>query len=680
MTKRILAFILCIITVLSAAAFGGGQHPADPTAQTPLERAKAWMADKIENDSLFSFAYDGKAYADFIKDWEKSVDNSTDADGNPTTTVTYQSGDGVAFWVDIVLDETFAAYEWVGYFKNDADADSKIIADILPMDANVSVENPVLTTNRGSDGNEYDFSPVVADLRVEAEYSMTPVGGRSSSGAWPYYDISNGEYGIVGAIGWTGQWKADFVHQDGKISIKAGMSETRISLHAGEEMRTPAMLLLFFDGDQDAGHNRLRGLMLKTYTPSDETGQPVTYVGLFSNNWGGRTEQAFMEQIDFLENIDFPYDALWADAGWHGNVVSDNEKDSTWAQMVGNWYANPEILPDGFANISARLEELDKKLLVWFEPERVVPGTQIAVDHPEYLMAKTDSASFYLFDFTSDEAVDYIIDLIDGLIKENGIHWYRQDFNCQPYETWKYNDSLAGENRVGMTEIKHITNLYRYLDTLFERNPGLMMDNCAGGGRRLDFEMMRRSVPLWPTDYTVGNRGDNSVADGTRNIFYNLTWWLPLSAGTQSKKDGLNSTYAWRCAQVSGMVFGHGSIRVNAMITLTEQYQRCRELMTGDYYILAAGQDNDYTLKNAIYEFYVADKGEGYLMAFRPSGSKDERQTVALKGLDPGATYLLENADTGESTTATGTALMENGLTLTLAETKISTLIFITKQ
>ena len=61
-----------------------------------------------------------------------------------------------------------------------------------------------------------------------------------------------------------------------------------------------------------------------------------------------------------------------------------------------------------------------------------------------------------------------------------------------------------------MTEIKYITNLYRYLDAQVAQNPGLMIDNCASGGRRLDLEMIRRSIPLWNSDYST-QKPDASV-------------------------------------------------------------------------------------------------------------------------------------------------------------------------
>ncbi len=299
-------------------------------------------------------------------------------------------------------------------------------------------------------------------------------------------------------------------------------------------------------------------------------------------------------------------------------------------------------------------------------------------EYPEYVLPATDTSSFYLVDFSRDDATDYMIDLIDNLIKENNVSWYRQDFNCDPYNKWVLADEKAGENRTGITEIKYITNHYRYLQALIDRNPGLVIDNCASGGKRLDIEMMKLSVPLWRTDYSV-TTSSSVNADGVRSIGYNLTWWLPLSCGGNTR-DGLTTNYNWRCVQSSGMTVVEASNDRQWHFEMIEQYYRCRELMIGDYYILTAGTGDNYNKENAVYEFYLPETGEGYIMAFRPAASGVAEQICKLKGLDADATYQLEVVDTGEVITATGVDLMEGGLAISLGKSYTSQLIFITKQ
>ena len=76
--------------------------------------------------------------------------------------------------------------------------------------------------------------------------------------------------------------------------------------------------------------------------------------------------------------------------------------------------------------------------------------------------------------------------------------YYRQDFNMQPDIYWAANDEPG---RTGMKEIRHIEGLYYFWDYLLSRFPNLLIDNCASGGRRIDWETIGRSAPLWRSDY-----------------------------------------------------------------------------------------------------------------------------------------------------------------------------------
>lgn len=676
--KRILALLLCAAALIGLCACSPTVEP-DPIEQgeTPVQRAEEWLTERIEKNSFFSFTYEGKALSDFIRSWEKKVETGESDKGHKTWTLTYRSPEQVSLRFEIDLDPERAAIEYTGYFKNEASGDSPVIADILPLDATLTLHDPVLTTAEGSKPTDQDFAPIECDLAKKGSFSTKNNGGRSSSTAFPYFDLTNADQtgGLVGAIGWTGDWKLDAAYENSTVSLKAGMVETRISLHGEEEMRTPAILLIFFDGDRDTGHNALRRVIYHSYTPIDpETQKPLAHAPLSMARMGNVYCSAIMQDVrDYVDSGYTEWDTFLLDAGWYGSDAALADSNG-WAHEVGNWYVNKTLWPDDFVPFVNLVHENGKKFILWFEPERVIRNTDLATTHPEYLLPEVTNADFRLYNMANDEAMEYMANWVAGVLIDNDIDWYRQDFNRDPAEHWKLNDSLDGENRVGMTEIKYITNEYRYLDLLVEKKPGLLIDNCASGGKRLDFEMMRRSIPLWRTDYST----ITSTSDGVRNIAYNLCWWLPISSGGSSS--GLATTYDWRSAQGSGMNFNGALMNKSWMQPLLDQYLRCRELMNDEFYILASGEGVHYASENAVYEFYDTSRGEGYLMIFRPEGSKTEKAVYPLKGLEKEASYRVENADTGESFEATGALLMDNGIEVLMDTPKTSTLLYLTKQ
>lgn len=131
------------------------------------------------------------------------------------------------------------------------------------------------------------------------------------------------------------------------------------------------------------------------------------------------------------------------------------------------------------------------------EPERIrstVPPWTKYLRHPN-----PDSPN-RLIALNDDAVAEDVIELVSGVIQDLSLACYRQDFNMYAPEVWEYNDE---DGRRGIVEIKYINNLYYFWDSLLARFPHLLIDNCAGGGNRIDIEMLSRSVSLWRSDYYV---------------------------------------------------------------------------------------------------------------------------------------------------------------------------------
>ena len=200
-------------------------------------------------------------------------------------------------------------------------------------------------------------------------------------------------------------------------------------------------------------------------------------------------------------------DYWWMDAGWY-------PCDGQWPK-VGTWEVDRKRFPGGFKPISDHAHAKGVKIVVWFEPERVHPGTWLYETHPEWLLGASGNK---LLNLGNPEARQWLTDHIDKLLTDNGIDLYRQDFNIDPLGFWRGNDA---PDRQGITENKYVSGLLAYWDELLKRHPNLLIDECASGGRRNDLESMRRAVPLWRTDHAY-----HSTA--TQGMTYGLSLWLPL--------------------------------------------------------------------------------------------------------------------------------------------------------
>jgi alpha-galactosidase len=223
-----------------------------------------------------------------------------------------------------------------------------------------------------------------------------------------------------------------------------------------------------------------------------------------------------------------------------------------------------------------------------------------------------------------------------------------------PLDLWRQNDA---PDRQGITEIHHITGYLAYWDELLRQHPGLLIDSCASGGRRNDLETMRRSVPLWRTDFRLDPLG-------TQCHSYGISFWIPLS-GTGT---GTYAAYDFRSNMVP-LLNCIWDLRVKdsdygLMRRLCEQFRQVADCYLGDYYPLTP-----YSLENTSWlgwQFDRPDLGKGMVQVFRRSESIYKAVDLRLCGLDPEARYKVRNLDAPEADVFTGRQLLDIGLPVVL--------------
>ena len=232
-----------------------------------------------------------------------------------------------------------------------------------------------------------------------------------------------------------------------------------------------------------------------------------------------------------------------------------------------------------------------------------------------------------------------------------------------PLAHWRAADA---PDRQGMTEIRHVEGLYAFWDELLNRHPGLIIDNCASGGRRIDLETTSRSVPLWRTDY------DYFEPNGYQCQTHGLHFYLPCS-GTGSNNP---NSYESRSAMNSGFVLGWDvhSPHFPAEIArkTAAEYKRIRPFFYGDYYPLTSySTELDVWMA---FQFHREDLKQGIVLAFRRPNSPYISARLNLQGLDPEARYEVKFEDSGDEKTVTGSALCD-GIEVSINEAPGSQLI-----
>lgn len=649
----------------------------------------------LKGQKRFDFVYGGKPFEEL--DYEVFQKE----EGNVLTT-TYIFSDGLK--ITNIATKYGEAYEWVNWLENTGDTDTQIISEL--WDGCVSMplphEEPLrwtayqpefeeLTTVYAPSGSTWSYDEFCSfpDRSADNRYPghLTPGKhryyytnkGRSSNKSAPFFNIHKQGVGYIYAIGWTGQWLSFVRRTEDEILIKTKVENTNFKLFPGEKIRTSSLVIMPYEGTVIESQNKWRRLVKEHFSLIGQEGRD-NQGPLCASVWGGMRTSSVLERVETMRKYELPYEYLWMDAGWYGanTQPTPDEFEGDWPQYTGDWRVSPLIHSNNLKDVADAVHAAGMKFLLWFEPEHVRPNTPTAVEHPEYFLEIPGKENL-LLNLGMEKAWKYCFDTIAGMIESIGIDCYRQDFNTDPLECWCQNDA---EDRLGITEIKHINGLYRLWDALLEKFPHLLIDNCASGGRRIDIETLRRSIPLWRSDYQCTA---NYCLEGGQSHHLTFNQWMPYS-GTGSGRG--YDTYRMRSAYSPAFMtahsfsekeaFGDEPEKMQWMKQMLEEYLKVRPLMEEDFYPLTQVTDRTDTWTAA--QFDRPSKRDGMVQVFRREQSPYESASFKLYAVDEACDYIFTDADDDSKFVVSGAELAKKGFAITIPEKRTAKLFFYKKK
>ncbi len=669
-------------------------YDAEYEYQHMKKNVREWFYEKLESDTLFS-VYVGEEDIEALKKrFVKDVKSETNADGHETVTATYvDDTTKMKFTLEAILYKDFPTVDYVMWAEyTGTEGYSAPLSQFNVLDSSYEIapdKGYKLHTATGSYADIEDFMTLEQELpRNNTWYTYGPgfnyktgvinPNGRSTDRGWPYFDIIGKDCGLMLAIGWTGQWEATFNNgKVGEISMKVYQRGLDTVLFPGEKVRSPRIVLSYFDGDAEYGHNVLRKLIVEHYTPeNDDENRFVSPICV--NFWGGRTASYVKKVTKLYADAGITYDATWFDAGWYADYPNNGEDATTagsdWHTKLGWYTVNKKLFPTGnFKDVSDVFHEAGTKFLLWYmiEDGRDDVSDKLVFGRDAYYSAVTEGHRIVLR-LCDDEVLEMVLDLFREKMDNEGVDWIRVDNWRSEWVYWVQNDKedsakiVEGDEtlRQGMTENKHVLNYYKLWDTLYAEYPDFMLDNCASGGRRLDIEMASRGVPLWRTDYQTQD------LEAMQAQTQWLSYWLPFSSTGVVSPSGV-SRYQLRSLYSSSQCLSSNvnKTSMDSMAKLVDELKHVRPYWYGSYYqILEPNYGHDAW--NA-YELFREDWQKGIMVVARHSNAALETMKVNFKGLEPDRTYLVHDIDDSENEndfTMTGKELMEEGMTVNIPQ------------
>jgi alpha-galactosidase len=645
----------------------------------------------LEKGAPFSFTYDGRPARSFLSSWKRSETSKPLPDGRTLQTITYQDP---ATHLEVSRETTLFpngnAIEWMLTFHNAGSEDTPILENILPLDAEIALpgENHLVFHHvHGSVGGLGDYVPVDKQLSpgagVElAHYIFT--NGHHTDTFLPFFNAQWGSGGLIGAIGWTGQWMMKAERSAGGLILKSGQQTTHLKLHAGESIRTPRVLLAPWNGsDRSTGQNALRSVLLSYYVPRVDgkivlppVSHSAAYVLIFDDiakktgknpldvlptitqrdlgEKGGRgfvgpdaalnyvTEKNQLQVIRTMPPIGF--EAYWLDAGWF---------EGGWPGGRGSWVPNSKF-PDGLAPLGIACHEKGLKFILWFDPEGVAPGSLIEKEHPEWVLhqnytkekpgeseADRNAAQAWggIFRFSDPAATKWMIDLLASRIRDWHVDIFRMDRNTNPLPFWK---SADAPDRQGITENHQIEGLYAMWDGLLDRFPGLEIDNANWRITGPDIEAMRRTIGSLTRSEVTNGGVPNPIADQLHTADLNM--WVPFDSNLLHGVDPYNFRSTATTGVGVALDLESPYVPMDQLAKAIAELKSLRPYWLGDYYPLTP-----ISLRADIWCGWQFDRPElngGFAMFFRRPDNKHASYLASLHGIDPKSSYEVTFAET----------------------------------
>ncbi len=485
-------------------------------------------------------------------------------------------------------------------------------------------------------------------------------------------------------------WSGDSIHwaernPDGHAGLGAGelLAPGEVVLGPREEYATPPLFAAYsaagLDGLSAAYHRLVR----------DRPSHPRSPRPVVLNTWEAVYFDHRLERLAGLAEVAarLGVERFVLDDGWFRNRRDDTAG-------LGDWDVDPAVWPQGLRPLIDKVRSLGMEFGLWVEPEMVNPDSELFRAHPDWILQAPGRLPKgwrhqQVLDLANPDCYGVIRDRLDALLAEHDIAFLK----------WDHNRDLIEAGHAGRPGVHAQTlAVYRLLDELRARHPGVEIESCASGGGRVDLGILARTDRVWPSD-------TNDALERQHIQRWTQLLLPPELVGShvgppRAHTTGRPHDLAFRVATA---LFGHFGIEWDlAAASAHEQralaeaialYRRLRPLLHGGQVVRADHPDPAAYLHGVV----AQDRSQALFAYVQLATSAQETPGVArLPGLDPDRAYRvapLELAGGPRTLQAappawwgpggvvlTGTALAQAGLQLPLLQPEQALLLHLTQE
>jgi alpha-galactosidase len=488
--------------------------------------------------------------------------------------------------------------------------------------------------------------------------------GRSSEKSVPWVSVTSGGEHFFGGLMWSGAWSIGVLASSDRQEITAGLGSMTTTVLNGAAVEGPHG----FYGLAPGGDASVARAMLDFFHEGVRLGRPlqplITYNTWFASG-------AVIDELTTRNEIDHAAalgaDLYVMDAGWWAGAGSADRFDYT--SGLGRWTGDTERFPSGLRAMRDYAHGQGLKFGIWVEPERFaldLLGEDLIDERwlakrdgrydPNTSPDETASAQICL---AHPDARAWVLDRLIALVDEVQPDYLKWDNNF-----W-VNCNRAGHGHgAGDGNFAHVRALYEVLQTIRDLHPDLLIENCSGGGHRLDFGMARYTDVGWMDDRTGPSAHVRHNLGGLSTVFpgaYLFSFVIPEAEEGSGTVDDVPLLYRSRMPGVLGIGTGMTPEQEEIAVREIALYRQLRELQRDAATVLLTPQADSGQADGWDALEQLSAAGDAALFAYQTDPGVASI-VVSPKALNADTIYAVSSVDAGPIGEASGADLMDQGV------------------
>ncbi len=280
-------------------------------------------------------------------------------------------------------------------------------------------------------------------------------------------------------------WQMEVYRRGDYVQISGGLADREYghwtkNVRPDEEFLTPEAIVSVCQDDEEEIYRRLTSFLNRVVDagPESEQSLPVMF-NEYCTTWGNPSHENICEIVNKIKDKGFKYFVI--DCGWY------KQEGVPWDVSMGDYEVSPELFRDGLDKTVQVIKDAGMKPGIWFEIDNVGEKSK-AYNDVDHLLKRdgypltTTMRRFW--DLRQSYVQDYLREKVIGTLKQYGFEYMKIDCNDN------VGIGCDGAESLGEGLRQNQEQSIKFIQKVKEEIPGIILENCASGGHKLEPLMM----------------------------------------------------------------------------------------------------------------------------------------------------------------------------------------------